>query len=241
MFDAILQHLPERVMRPLRIAAEAISGSGAREMETFLDKFKMENVFFVQIGANDGKQGDPLHRAIQGNERWRGIFVEPVPFVFERLKSNYNHESRFLFVNAAVAPEPGVRKFYYVSQLAKNALRLPYWYDQIGSFSRTHIRRHFGKEIDQYIVCHDVQCVTVEQLLCLAKIKSADVFYVDAEGFDYEIVRQIPFGTHSPRLIIFEHRHMTRSQHRLTRELLVANGYKLSRVRGNTVAELRSD
>ena len=43
------------------------------------------DVFFVQVGANDGDLLDPLREEI-GFRKWSGIMVEPVPYVFERLQ-----------------------------------------------------------------------------------------------------------------------------------------------------------
>src|SRR4051812_3099016 len=47
---------------------------------------KRDEVFFVQIGSNDGKRNDPIHDLAIGNESWNGLFVEPVPQLFEKLK-----------------------------------------------------------------------------------------------------------------------------------------------------------
>ena len=35
----------------------------------------------VQIGSNDGKTGDPLHKLLLKNKKWKGLFVEPIPYV----------------------------------------------------------------------------------------------------------------------------------------------------------------
>src|SRR5688500_13005578 len=43
------------------------------------------DAFFVQIGANDATHNDPLNRAIRRAD-WRGLLVEPVPYVFARLE-----------------------------------------------------------------------------------------------------------------------------------------------------------
>src|ERR1700692_184685 len=55
--------------------------------------------FFVNIGANDGVAGDPLVDLIRHNGWCKGIFVEPVSFLFERLRKNYGSSDRFIFEN----------------------------------------------------------------------------------------------------------------------------------------------
>ena len=47
-----------------------------------------KNVFFIQVGSNDATHNDPLRRFIL-ERGWRGLMIEPVPHVFERLKRNY--------------------------------------------------------------------------------------------------------------------------------------------------------
>ena len=54
-------------------------------------------VFFIQVGSNDGKMGDPIDNIIVTNNNWKGIFSEPVGFLFERLKQNYGISDRFIF------------------------------------------------------------------------------------------------------------------------------------------------
>ena len=54
-----------------------------------------DQVFFVQVGSNDGIRGDPIHELIIANKKWRGIFIEPVRFFFDRLKHNYGNSNRF--------------------------------------------------------------------------------------------------------------------------------------------------
>lgn len=53
------------------------------------------NAFFVQIGANDGYSLDPLTVQIERRE-WRGIMVEPVPYVFAWLAERYGNHPRLV-------------------------------------------------------------------------------------------------------------------------------------------------
>jgi hypothetical protein len=61
-------------------------------------------VFFVQVGSNDGLQGDPIHDFIVSRQSWRGIFIEPVYFLFQRLRKNYGDAERFVFEHVALTP-----------------------------------------------------------------------------------------------------------------------------------------
>jgi hypothetical protein len=95
-------------------------------------------VFFIQVGANDGVRGDPIHHLIIENDHWAGIFVEPLTLYFRRFKTNYNDAERFIFENVAIAAESGIKKIYYVSEDAKSALGndLLDWFYGLGSFEK---------------------------------------------------------------------------------------------------------
>lgn len=80
------------------------------------------SVFFVQVGSNDGLQGDPINDLIISHAHWKGMFIEPVPHLFRRLKSNYASSGWFIFENMAISDKSEVKKFYYVSEDAKAAL-----------------------------------------------------------------------------------------------------------------------
>lgn len=61
-----------------------------------------QNISFIQVGANDGRYGDPLHKYIV-KYPWRGILVEPQPDVFTRLCANYAaYKDRLIFKNVAI-------------------------------------------------------------------------------------------------------------------------------------------
>ena len=49
---------------------------------------KHKDFFFVQIGANDGFKADPIYLYVR-KYGWKGILVEPVSYIFEKLKENY--------------------------------------------------------------------------------------------------------------------------------------------------------
>lgn len=72
-----------------------------------------DNVSFLQIGSNDGISGDPLNKFIN-NYNWKGILVEPIPFLFEKLKRNYFHKkSNLIFYNIAISAEAEGEKDFF--------------------------------------------------------------------------------------------------------------------------------
>src|SRR5215213_4711023 len=62
--------------------------------------------FFIQVGSNDASFGDPLHPFLD-IARWRGIMIEPVPSVYDRLVTKHGSRKNIAFENVAVASEEG--------------------------------------------------------------------------------------------------------------------------------------
>jgi FkbM family methyltransferase len=167
----------------------------------------------VQIGANDGRTGDPIHQLIAAHPAWRTLFVEPVPFVFERLVATYRHRANCRFENVAVAETPGTRCFFYLPETAHAAFPdLPEWYDQLGSFNREHIVAHLGARVEPFIARAPVECVPLAALLARNNVGQIDLLHVDAEGYDWKILRQLNLNHLPPRAILFEHRHLSANE-----------------------------
>jgi len=185
---------------------------------------KKKNIFFVNIGANDGLTNDPLREFVV-TKKWRGLLVEPIPYIFERLKKAYKNKKGILLENAAISNMNGERDFWYI----KKTKELRSGEDQIGSFDKKVTLKSirecgFSKK---YLVKGKIKCLTLKKLLDKHKIKKIDVFSIDTEGFDYEIIKQIDFKKFKPKLIIFEHCHLNLKDKKACFELLINEGYKI--------------
>jgi FkbM family methyltransferase len=179
--------------------------AGPKLLRAFADAYP--EAFFIEVGANDGEQSDHLRPFIL-SRAWRGIMIEPLPHVFERLTANYEGLDRVTLENAAIAAADGAMPFYHVAPIAgEEGGSVPGWYDTIGSFSRETVLRHAVHipDLDQRIVQTQVPCLTFESLCRKHGVERIDLVLVDAEGYDYEIVKQIDLATYRPRLLIYEH------------------------------------
>lgn len=85
-------------------------GVRAPYFEVFLQysRFRDDMVTFIQIGASDGIHADPIRYFVL-RYQWTGVFVDPLPEVFDRLKLNYAlyNRSNLSFVNAVITSESG--------------------------------------------------------------------------------------------------------------------------------------
>ena len=200
-----------------------------------------DELFFVQIGSNDGVSGDPLNPLAISNPRWRGIFVEPVKFLFERLRRTYGDSGRFIFENVAVSTDTGTRPFHYLAEDAQDRCGgvLPCWWSQLGSLDRGHIVRALGAQVEAFIVSVDVACLTLPDLLARHAVGRIDLLHIDAEGADAMILSQLDLALHSPRAILFEHTLFSADEWRATQARLAGAGYNLTTEWMDTLAVRR--
>jgi FkbM family methyltransferase len=185
-------------------------------------------VFFIEIGANDGEQYDHLTPYLR-SPGWSGVMVEPEPHVFERLRRNYGGLGRIALVNAAIAERDGPLPFHHLPPVADpEAEGLPEWYDAIGSFSRESVLAHpeLPADAGARLVTSEVRGITFETLCREQRVAALDLLAIDTEGYDAAILRQIDFHLHRPRLVIYEHFHMAAGERRGCREVMRDAGYE---------------
>jgi FkbM family methyltransferase len=211
-----LSRLPRRVAarlrgRPRPPEQEAEPQPVAISVD-LLQAFAEENprARFIEIGANDGQRLDPLSSYIAGSE-WTGVMVEPVPYVFERLRRHFEGNDRIAVENAAIAESGGTRPFYHLAEDAGDEGGSPvWWYDAIGSFERDHLYKHESviPNLESRVRQIDVDCMTVAELVDKHGMDGVDLILIDTEGYDAEIIASIDFERIRPRLLIYEHHHL---------------------------------
>jgi len=189
------------------------------------------DAFFVQIGSHDGQQQDPL-RDLVLRGGWSGIMVEPVPYVFERLRRNYGHLPGLALENVAVGSEDGEVPFYHLAD-TEGAGRegLPIWFDALGSLRKEVVLAHerFIPDIERRLVETRVPCVTFDSLCRRHAVDEIDLLHTDTEGYDYEILRTVDFDRYRPKLIIYESVHQDAAEKAACEDHLRSAGYDTTR------------
>ncbi len=189
---------------------------------------KNKDVFFIQIGANDGMKFDPTYLYVK-KYGWKGILVEPVGYVFDKLKNNYKNVKGLVFEDAAIGDKDGFKNFYLLKK--SEGENLPLWYDEIGSFSKEHVLKHGDriKDIDKRLMTQKIKVLTLKSLLEKYKVSKIDFLQIDTEGYDQYILKQIPFNKIKPSMIVYEDRHLSREEKEHCQKLLIENGYTIIR------------
>jgi len=199
--------------------------AGPRLLAAFADCHSRP--FFIEIGSNDGEQHDHPRPFIL-TRRWSGIMVEPVPYVFERLRRNYGSLPGVILERAAVADRDGEIPFYYlVDAPPKDRQRLPDWYDGIGSLSREAVLGHVKHipDIESRLICEPVTALTFDSLCEKHGVAQVDLIVIDTEGYDWELLQRINFATWHPELLIYEHFHLSPADRKLAAAAMRERGY----------------
>ncbi len=187
-----------------------------------------KDFFFIQIGANDGMKFDPTYLYVR-KYGWKGILVEPVDYVFTKLKENYRSIGGLVFENVAIGNKNGFKNFYMLKKSEKE--NIPLWYDEIGSFSKSHVLKHRDriKDIGERLIIAKIKVLTLKSLLEKHRISKIDFLQIDTEGYDQYILGQIPFDKLKPSMILYEDRHLSSGEKEKCQKLLTDKGYTLIR------------
>ena len=221
-------------------------------MTDLYNSWHQSEVNFIQIGACDGnwkESNDPIQKLILTKPNWHGVMMEPVPYLFATLKENIakevvEYEHRIVPVNAALSDTDGLQTFYIVNEhfreeLPNESHALKY---QIGSFNKQHIIKHISikrergqlsQELDHYITGIDVKAMTPNTVLEIfkqsgkaARDGTIDVLTIDAEGYDYIVLKQFLDNTAiRPLLIMYENLHLKEEDKKLAIEAMKEHGY----------------
>jgi len=201
----------------------------------FLMASRGEQLSFVQVGANNGIDGDPL-RAYILKRGWRGVLVEPQPNVFAELIANYaGHEDRLKFENVAISCGESL-------VLYRPPADWPVGAD--GSTYVSGVPHVLAKQLgvpEGALTRIEVPALTLDGLLAKHAITQLDLLQIDAEGYDWQVLRSIDLSRVAPALIQIETGHLARPDLAKVGEYLTDAGYDLCYTgRGaDTIAMLR--
>jgi FkbM family methyltransferase len=181
---------------------------------------------FVKVGANDGIGDDPCSDIFLADPAWSGVLIEPVPYCFERLKKNFPDTGRFAFEQIAVGSPAGEAPFYFVDPKARDTMpNWEDWFDKLGSFDRNHILKHANGVLEPYIVAGRVPVLPLTEVLVRHGLKHVHLLHIDAEGYDYEVLKTLDFSRFAPLTIFIEHFHLSAEQKREMLQFLARHGY----------------
>ena len=214
---------------------------------------RQRSISIVQIGAFVGHtDNDPLFRFVRrivarSDIQATVVLIEPVKEYFEKLKNNYGNLPGIIFENVAIAESSGERDFYHLA-VDPGDFGYPDWLAQLGSLNPERMGALWDAyektpEFAQFFRTHQlisrVQCLTLHDLMKKHHISEIDLLQIDAEGYDYEILKTINFSHgRGPRFINYE-RVLLLDSEPACRAMLEQAGYKLADYGQDTLATRR--
>ena len=184
---------------------------------------------WVVIGAFDGR-----HPAVAFDRASADIpttvFVEPQKLYFEELAERMANKDNVKCFNVAIGEEDGVVPFYSSSRNADSSSIDQEW----ASFSKSHLKK-LGLD-ESEIKEEQVETWTFETLLGKAQMDKVDVLIVDTEGFDAKVVLMALNSGWLPKVIYFEHIHLSKFEIPGLYDTLKNHSYRWSYDRRNTFA-----
>lgn len=153
-----------------------------QEEKYILNYFNGKKGNFLDVGANDGVTLSNT-RALFDTGNWNGVFIEPSPEAFKKLKENYRAIGGSYFYNFALGTTNGEMDLYDSgTHLNKGDVGL------LSTASEEDYNKWRGTTEFTQI---KVKVFRYKTFLNRVKIKEFDFISLDAEGFDLDILRQI--------------------------------------------------
>ena len=157
----------------------------------------------IQIGANDGSRFDELNIFIK-KYKIKSVLVEPINEYFEDLKRNYKNFENVYFENSAITVGTKEKEIFVVNN--KNLDDYDEHIKGIGSFDKNHLIKHGVKS--NHILKKKINCISILNLLKKYNISDLDVLFIDAEGYDGDILIDFFSSSTQEPILIFEYIHI---------------------------------
>ncbi len=194
----------------------------------------MKDFGLVVIG---GHSGIHLKDLISNYINQNILLVEPVPYNYEILESEYKNQPNIFICKNAILDKVKKDNFYYVKKDSIPKLG-KHWASQIGSFDKNHILNHKNKRFniqDEDIQIIEVEFITFNDLIKKYSINSIDKLQIDVEGAEYKIMNSINYEKIKINKIFFESKHFdgTFTEGEKLKEIkdkLISNGYSLEQI-----------
>lgn len=170
-------------------------------------------VKYLQVGSHVGNtSNDQVFNNV--SEKDQCIFIEPVPYLFQKLVKNYSEKhpgNSFKFLNHAVSNVDGMISLYVPSE-NNDFSKMPAWASQLASVNQGHIETFVP---DCKVELHKVEAKTLNKILIENNIREVENLHIDTEGHDFEILMELDLTILKPKNIVFENKHMDGPSHQL--------------------------
>jgi FkbM family methyltransferase len=155
----------------------------------------------IECGAFDGLL-ECNTKFFEDNYNWKTINIEPLPHVFNNLILNRPNS---INLNIALSNNDNTKQLVnYIHPTLKN-----YWGN--GSITHTHDHKKHLEEVcgTNNYETHTVQCNTYKQIIETLKLEKLDLFVLDVEGHEPDVLDGMAGCDILPDVFVIEHGHRT--------------------------------
>jgi len=178
-----------------------------------------KNGIYLELGALDGIMYSNT-KYFEDEHNWKGILIEPHPLKFELLKKN--RPNNFLFDNLISNKSEPLEFLYFTEYLAQVS-------GVIDSLSQHHYDAFFNNNKFSYIPQEKIILTptSLSKIINSTEIKHIDLFSLDVEGHEYEVLMSFDFDIEID-VILIEMLGVQPDKDELCRKLLIEKGYIFS-------------
>ena len=177
----------------------------------------MKPLTIFQVGACKGN--DEVTDIVKENEVKLLVLVEPLGALRNEALVKCYKDTPNTIHNVAITPTPtDNRHKFFVHPDGPGA----------ASLDINHVAKHFPDSTEK-IVCVEVPCMTMHQVFEKHQVTDIDVLFIDAEGFDADILVSIDLKKYNIKRIVFEYINLRScGVLRQVREFLIHHGYTVN-------------
>lgn len=194
-FKTYLYRTYRKISTPFRRRSYALNQLDFR-LEPYINKRKG---FFIEAGANDGiSQSNTLY--FEKYKQWTGLLIEPIPVLAEKCRSN---RPICIVENCALVPTDYQDKT--VDMLYCNLMSVVKGGLDSERTEQEHISsglRFLKNGEKPYSI--SVPAFPLSHLLDKHGIHHIDLFSLDVEGYESQVLRGINFNKHAPNYLLIE-------------------------------------
>lgn len=195
-------------------------------IQKHIENHAPEELTFAQVGAGGPPSDDFLAPLLAAHPTWRGIFIEPLGRVVEKLEAQY--QGKHIIKQCAVSNFTRKAPFYYFATDAAHRLNDMIsgscyidqrQLDMFGSCNKEHAAECFRwKDATGARVPYVTEMLMDEGIwlekeiefdtlgnLCDAHDLNPQLLIVDTEGADFRILHDLDYGKYDLKILVYEH------------------------------------
>ena len=176
--------------------------------------------YFIELGANDGITQSNT-KALELFYGWKGLLIEPIPRLARECRRNRNRKSQV--VNGACVSFSYTGDTIRMAYSGLMSILLEGKNDFVDPLEHAKQGSKYLRE-NESVIEIEVPARTLQDILTSVKAPPIiDLFSLDVEGAEFEVLEGIDFDSYQFRWIVIETRNPSQMQ-----EFLASKGYQLA-------------